>query len=231
MAVLDGHHNAGDPTDPVGSALGKIVRSLPEPVATQAEAVRRTAAPAPDRAAARPDPATTRYWCRRAPTTASCGSATAPRPARSGSATSSRGRWSSATAAGTWCAGSPPATPGARTGSTGYVTRKSSTHLRATGRPRPGRPLEEHLAVGWEYTTELVIDGPIDGGAVRVAGARPAGAARRSDNPPDRHDQQPLLVCRATRPLPAAYRIVGGPELRATARKLAERMLTAATEP
>ena len=59
MAVLDGHHDAGDPTDPVGSALGKIVRALPEPVAAQAEAVRRTTAPAPDRAAARPDPATT----------------------------------------------------------------------------------------------------------------------------------------------------------------------------
>ena len=59
MAVLDGHHDASDPTDPVGSALGKIVRALPEPVAAQAEAVRRATAPAPDRAAARPDPETT----------------------------------------------------------------------------------------------------------------------------------------------------------------------------
>ena len=59
MAVLDGHHDASDPAGPVGSALGKIVRALPEPVAAQAEAVRRTTAPAPDRAAARPDPATT----------------------------------------------------------------------------------------------------------------------------------------------------------------------------
>src|SRR5215470_9381025 len=59
MAVLDGHHDAGDPTDPVGSALGKIIRALPEPVAAQAEAVRQATAPAPDRAAARPDPAIT----------------------------------------------------------------------------------------------------------------------------------------------------------------------------
>src|ERR1022692_2840296 len=59
MAVLDGHHDASDPSDPVGSALGKIVRALPEPVAAQAEAVRRSTAPAPDRAAARPDPGTT----------------------------------------------------------------------------------------------------------------------------------------------------------------------------
>src|SRR5690606_37089101 len=59
MAVLDGHHNACDPTDPVGGALGKIMRALPEAVAAQAEAVRRTAAPAPDRSAARPAAGTT----------------------------------------------------------------------------------------------------------------------------------------------------------------------------
>jgi predicted DNA-binding transcriptional regulator YafY len=59
MAVLDGHHDVSDPASPAGSALGKIVRALPEPVAAQAEAVRRAAAPAPDPAAARPDPDTT----------------------------------------------------------------------------------------------------------------------------------------------------------------------------
>src|SRR3954465_1664689 len=56
MAVLDGHHDASDPTDLVGGALGKIVRALPEPVAAQAEAVRRATAPAPDRSAVRPRP-------------------------------------------------------------------------------------------------------------------------------------------------------------------------------
>jgi len=35
MAVLDGHHDASDSTDPVGSALGKIMRALPEPVAAR----------------------------------------------------------------------------------------------------------------------------------------------------------------------------------------------------
>src|SRR5262245_40884865 len=55
MAVLDGHHDASDTSSPVGSALAKIVRVLPAPVASQAEAVLRTTAPAPDRAAARPD--------------------------------------------------------------------------------------------------------------------------------------------------------------------------------
>ena len=55
MAVLDGHHAAGDPRDPVGSALGKIIRALPESIAAQAELIRQGAAAAPDRSAARPD--------------------------------------------------------------------------------------------------------------------------------------------------------------------------------
>ena len=59
MGVLDGHHAASDPEAPVGAALGKIIRALPEDVAAQAAAVRNHAAAAPDRAAARPDPATT----------------------------------------------------------------------------------------------------------------------------------------------------------------------------
>ncbi len=58
MAVLDGHHNAADSGDAVGSALGKFLRALPESVAAQAETVRRSAAPVPDRAAARPEPRT-----------------------------------------------------------------------------------------------------------------------------------------------------------------------------
>ena len=49
MAVLEGHRYAADPGDPVGMALAKLVRSLPERVAGPARAVRETsAAPPPD---------------------------------------------------------------------------------------------------------------------------------------------------------------------------------------
>ena len=58
MAVLDGHHAAADIDDPVGSALAKLLRALPAAVAAQAEEMRRTAQATPDRAAARPEPAT-----------------------------------------------------------------------------------------------------------------------------------------------------------------------------
>ncbi len=43
MAVLEGH-DAADPEDPVGSALGKIVRVLPEPLAKPVDAIRRVTA-------------------------------------------------------------------------------------------------------------------------------------------------------------------------------------------
>jgi predicted DNA-binding transcriptional regulator YafY len=59
MAVLDGHHAAADPHDPVGSALGKLIRSLPHQVAEPAATMREHALAAPDRRAARPDPAIT----------------------------------------------------------------------------------------------------------------------------------------------------------------------------
>ena len=63
MAVLEGHHEAADSTDPVANALRKIMRALPEAVAAQAELVRRTARPVPDRHAARPTRPSPRSSC------------------------------------------------------------------------------------------------------------------------------------------------------------------------
>ncbi|MGW4810279.1 helix-turn-helix transcriptional regulator [Kitasatospora cineracea] len=57
MAVLDGRPAATDPDDLVGSALGKVVRALPEPIGRQAAALRAHAAAAPDPYPAHPDPA------------------------------------------------------------------------------------------------------------------------------------------------------------------------------
>lgn len=55
MAVLDGHHAAADPDDPVGSAVGKLISALPSHTARQAVTMRDNARAAPDRRAARPD--------------------------------------------------------------------------------------------------------------------------------------------------------------------------------
>src|SRR3954466_11452998 len=59
MAVLDGHPGVHEADDLVGSALGKVIRALPESVGRQAMALREHASAAPDRSSARPDPATT----------------------------------------------------------------------------------------------------------------------------------------------------------------------------
>ncbi len=45
MAVLEGHRNAADPADLVGSALAKIIRALPERVAAPVRAVRAVTVP------------------------------------------------------------------------------------------------------------------------------------------------------------------------------------------
>jgi len=59
MAVLDGQHPAADRNDPVGSALGKIIRALPENVGRQAAIVREHAASSGGRGSASPDPTIT----------------------------------------------------------------------------------------------------------------------------------------------------------------------------
>ena len=55
MAALDSQHAVADPDDPVGSALGKILRVLPSNVARQAVALRETARAVPERFPAKPD--------------------------------------------------------------------------------------------------------------------------------------------------------------------------------
>ncbi len=59
MAVLDGSHAAADADDPVGAALGKIIRALPENVGRPAATMRKHASAAPDRRAVRPGTETT----------------------------------------------------------------------------------------------------------------------------------------------------------------------------
>lgn len=58
MAVLDGQHAADDETTPVGAAVAKLVRALPDPVAGPADTVRRHAHSVPRRGS-HPDPGVT----------------------------------------------------------------------------------------------------------------------------------------------------------------------------
>jgi predicted DNA-binding transcriptional regulator YafY len=230
MAVLDGHHDAGDPTDPVGSALGKIVRALPEPVAAQAEAVRRSAAPAPDRAAARPDPATTSGLVQ------ACSDRRRVRIGYRSEAGSEWepevDPWAVVVRHGRWYLLCHSHAAGALRAY--RIDRVRSVEVLAERFDPPAdldpvALLEQHLAVGWEYDVELVIEAPLDELAARlppVLGRLEAvdeGTTRlvgSTSNPWWYAEQLPAIS--------APYRIVGCRELQEVARALGRRLLAAA---
>jgi predicted DNA-binding transcriptional regulator YafY len=172
MAVLEGHHAAGDPADPVGSALGKIIRVLPEPVAKPVDAVRkvRVGPPDPDATNPSPSPRTTALLVQ------ACASSRRLRlgyrmgsgqPGQAGQAGHERvmevDPWAVIVRHGRWFLLCWSHTKNAR-----RVLRVdrvvTADVLTDTFTPPPGldpvRTLEEHLSEGWKYRVEVVIDAP-----------------------------------------------------------------------
>ncbi len=229
MAVLDGHHDAGDPTDPVGSALGKIVRALPERVAAQAEAVRRSTAPAPDRAAARPDPATA------AALVQACSN---HRRVRLGYRSEAGSEWLSevdpwavVVRHGRWyllCHSHPAdARRAYRIDRVRGVEELDDTFTTPADLD-PVTMLEEHLAVGWEYDVEVVIDAPV--ATVARCVPRTIGRVEALDAGTTRlvgSTSNPTWYAEQLAAVPATYRIVQCPELRDATRVLGQRLLAA----
>jgi predicted DNA-binding transcriptional regulator YafY len=92
----------------------------------------------------------------------------------------------------------------------------------------PVATLEEHLAVGWEYDVEVVIEAPVD----TVAQSLPRALGRLEPLDADRSrlvgsTSNPAWYAEQLAAVPASYRIVGSPELRGAARLLGQRMLAA----
>jgi len=230
MAVLDGHHDAGDPTDAVGSALGKIVRVLPEAVAAQVDAVRRTTAPAPDRAAVRPDPGITSALVQ---------------------ACSNRRRVRidyRSEAGSEWLTEVEPWAVVVRHGRWYLLCRlpaKDAQRAYRIDRVRDVQPLddtfeppadldpvamlEEHLAVGWEYDVKVVSDAPLEA----VARWVPRSLGRLDTLDSDRtvligSTGNPWWYAEQLATIPASYRIVGCVELQQTARVIGQRLLAGA---
>ncbi len=232
MAVLDGHHDAGDPTDLVGSALGKIVRALPEPVAAQAEAVRRTTEPAPDRAAARPDQGTTTMLVQ------ACAD---HRRVRLGYRSEAGSQWqvdvdpwAVVVRHGRWyllCHSHRASAARAyRIDRVSGVEVLTETFIPPADLD-PVEMLEDHLAVGWEYDVEIIVEAPAD--AVRRCIPRALG--RLTDSGPTTSrligsTSNPTWYAEQLARIPAPYRIVRCPELQQAARALGQRMLTAAED-
>ncbi|MEP6648376.1 MAG: WYL domain-containing protein [Lapillicoccus sp.] len=229
MAVLDGHHDAGDETEPVGSALGKVVRALPAAVADQVQAIRRTTAPAPDRGAARPDRATTIVLVQ------ACSADRRVRMRYRSEAGSEWvtevDPWAVVVRHGRWyllC----------RAGTEGAVRAYRLDRMRDVEqlaepfeRPAdldPVAMLEAHLAVGWEYDVEVVVEAPVE--TVRCYLSPALGRLEAVDHGAARlrgTTGNPYWYAEQLAVIPSPFRIVGGPELQHTARELGQRLLAA----
>nr|WP_202437134.1 WYL domain-containing protein [Streptomyces sp. SID5910] len=231
MAVLGDQPAAADADDLVGTALGKVVKALPEHVGRQAALLREYASAAPDPYAVRPDPAVTSELVE----------AVAARHRVLVTYRSEAGNeweaevepWSLVVRHGRWyllchslraCA--------IRT----YRVDRIRA-ARATGHGfappadlDPVAVLEENLGLGWEFATRVVFDAPPAEVARWVR--PPMGRLEPSGNGcvlvgstrnPDMYAQEWLAR------LPFAFRVEGGEELRAAVAALATRFTAAVT--
>ncbi|WP_244927765.1 WYL domain-containing protein [Nocardioides sp. W7] len=230
MAALDGQHDAADVDGPVGRALGKLLRALPRSVAAQAEAVRRTAAPVPDRGASRPDPATTVTLVE------ACAARRQVRLAYR----SESGRewetevepWAVAVRYGRWYLVCRSLRADAVR--TYRVDRVRDVEvLEASFEPPddldPVAALEENLAVGWEYDVRVLVDAPLE--RLRRCVPRTMGRLEEVDATTTRlvaSTGNPTYFAEQLATLPADFRVEEGPELRAAVEALGRRLLRAA---
>jgi predicted DNA-binding transcriptional regulator YafY len=199
-------------------------------VAAQAEAVRRATAPAPDRAAARPDPATTTALVQ------ACANRHRVRLRYRSEAGSEWvtevDPWAVVVRHGRWyllCY-----SHGAQATRAYRVDRARGVEpLEQTFTPPkdldPVALLEEHLAVGWEYDVDVAIDAPFD--AVRGRVPRALGRLEPDDAGTSRlvgSTSNAAWYAERLAALPAPFRVMGGPELRDAVEALGRRLLAAA---
>ncbi|WP_051266876.1 helix-turn-helix transcriptional regulator [Nakamurella lactea] len=229
MAVLDGHHDAGDPDDPVGRALGKLLHALPEAVAAQAESVRLATAPAPDRSAVRPDPDITATLVR---ARSDHRLVRVDYRSESGKEWEFEAEpWAVVVRHGRWYLLCRSLTADAvRAYRVDRV--RSAEALDRTFTPPAGldpvATLEEHLGSGWEYQAEVEIDAPLERCGRLLP--RTLGQLSAVDENTTRlvgSTSDPYWYAEQLTVLPVSYRIRGGNEIRHCARTVAQRMLAA----
>jgi predicted DNA-binding transcriptional regulator YafY len=229
MAVLDGQPTAADVDDLVGTALGKVIQALPERIGRQAAALREHASAAPDRHSARPDPATT---------SALVAAVAARRRvlvtyrSESGSEWDAEvDPWAVVVRYGRWyllC--HSHRADAIRTYRLDRVraVRQTTHEFDPPDGLDPVAVLEENLGAGWEFPTRVVFDAPLADVApwIRPPMGRlePAGEGCvlvGSTSNPAMYAQEWLPN------VPYAFRVEGGPELRAAVAAVAARFIAA----
>jgi predicted DNA-binding transcriptional regulator YafY len=232
MAVLDGQPAATDADDLVGSALTKVIRALPESVSRQAAALREHASAAPDRRSARPDPAVT---------SALVAAIAARRRVRLTYRSESGKEWEAevdpwavVVRYGRWyllCHAH-------RSDAIRTYRVDRVDDVQQTGQPfelpeglDPVAVLEENLGAGWEFPTRVAFDAPLAEVApwIRPTMGRlePSGSGCvlvGSTSNPAMYAQEWLPS------VPFAFRVEGGPELRAAVSTLGSRLAAAVAD-
>ena len=231
MAVLDGSHAAADADDPVGAALGKIIRVLPENVGRQADVMRRHASAAPDHGAVRPG----------TETASALVAAVAAQRRVSIGYRSEAGRqwkeevdpWAVVVRHGRWyllCRSHRAQAVRAY-----RIDRIQSVSAGGHQFAAPGDLdyvdlLERHLGDGWEFSAKVVFDAPCDEVARYVR--PPMGHLEPAEDA-----AQCVLTGTTSNPamyagewlaaIPVRFHIEGGPELRAAVVAVADRLTAA----
>jgi predicted DNA-binding transcriptional regulator YafY len=235
MAVLDGSHAAADADDPVGAALGKIIRALPENVGRPAATMRRHASAVPDRGAVRPGTETT---------SALVDAMAAQRRVSIGYRSQTGSQWAEdvdpwavVVRHGRWyllCH--------SHRASAVRAYRIDRIQSVATGGEQFLAPadldyvdlLEQHLGAGWEFETKVVFDAPCEDVARYVR--PPMGRLNRSDD-----GARCVLTGTTSNPamyagewlaaIPIPFHVQGGPELRTAVAAVTARLTAALGAP
>jgi predicted DNA-binding transcriptional regulator YafY len=234
MAVLDGSHAAADADDPVGAALGKLIRALPESIGRQAATMRQHASAVPDRGAARPGTQTTSTLV---------AAVAAQRQVRIDYRSESGRQWAEdvdpwavvvrhgrwyllchshrADAVRTYRIDRIQSVAG---GGEPFLAPEDVDHIDL---------LEQHLGVGWEFEVTVVFDAPHEQVARYVR--PPMGRLNRIDD-----GARCVLTGTTSNPamyagewlaaIPIGFQVAGGPELRAAVTAVAQRLTVALSE-
>jgi predicted DNA-binding transcriptional regulator YafY len=224
MAVLEAHGGThGD--DPVASAVGKMVRVLPENVARPLEALRHVSARRTDPDPPHPETTATLVRASADRRRVRIGYALGPHRER----TLQVDPWAVVVRHGRWYVlGWSHAAQARRMYRVDRV-RSVEVQDESVEPPEgldPFRALEEQMSQGWPYAVEVEIDAPVD--EVRRWVRRSMGRTEAIDDDRTRlTGTTENLHWYATEiaELPATYRVVGGPEIRTAVREVAERML------
>nr|WP_198953232.1 WYL domain-containing protein [Kitasatospora sp. CB01950] len=232
MAVLDGRPAAGDPGDPVGAALDKVVRVLPEEVGRQAATLREHAAAAPDPWAVYADPGVVNTLVE---------AVAARRRVVIAYRTQAGNEWRAevdpwavvARRARWYLLCHSHRADAVRTYRIDRVqaAEETTTGFRMPPDLDPVALLEAHLGTGWTYPTHVLFDAPLEEVAPWISA--PMGRLQASDGRCVLHGstRNPAMYAQEwLAAVPFDFRVLGGAELRAAVAETAAR-LTAAVRP